>query len=94
MKIELNSPAVNQPPADRVAKPISTASSVGATTITGDHATLNSASSSVASLVTKALQTPEIRQDKVDAVRQSISNGSYQIDPKQIADAMIANKGE
>ena len=53
-----------------------------------DRATLSSDSTSVGSLVTMALNTPS-RQDKVDALRQAVSSGQYQIDPDKIASAMI-----
>jgi flagellar biosynthesis anti-sigma factor FlgM len=44
----------------------------------------------LSSLAKSALNTPEIRQDKVDSLRQSISSGQYGLDPKSIADAMLA----
>jgi negative regulator of flagellin synthesis FlgM len=47
---------------------------------------------SVSALAAKALQMPEVRQDKVDNLRQSVSSGEYQIDPSAIAAAM-ANEG-
>lgn len=43
----------------------------------------------ISTLTAKALQTPEVRQDKVDSLRQSISSGQYQVDPYAIAAAMV-----
>lgn len=40
-------------------------------------------------LTTKALQMPDIREDKVDSLRQSVSSGQYQLDPYAIAAAMV-----
>ena len=54
-----------------------------------DRATLSSDSTSVGSLVTTALNSPSVRQDKVDALRQAVNSGQYQIDPDKIAAAMI-----
>jgi len=42
----------------------------------------------VSALAAKALQMPDVRQDKVDNLRQSVSSGEYQIDPSAIAAAM------
>ncbi len=44
---------------------------------------------SVGSLQAQALATPEIRHDRVQALREQIRNGSYEIDPAKIADAML-----
>lgn len=45
---------------------------------------------SLSSLTTQTLQMPEVRQDKVDSLRQMIANGEYRVDPNQIADAMLS----
>jgi negative regulator of flagellin synthesis FlgM len=55
----------------------------------GDRATLTSDSVSVGSLVSKALESPEIRQDKVSALRQSISSGQYKLEPEKIAASIV-----
>jgi flagellar biosynthesis anti-sigma factor FlgM len=55
----------------------------------GDHTTLTSGSGSISSLVSGAMSSPEVRQDKVQALQQSISSGQYKLDPQQIAGAMI-----
>jgi flagellar biosynthesis anti-sigma factor FlgM len=54
-----------------------------------DRTTLSSDTTSVASLVSSALSSPEIRQGRVDNLRQAISNGEYQVDPASIAAAMV-----
>ena len=54
-----------------------------------DHATLTSASTSVSSLVTAALNSPPVRQGKVDSLRQAITSGQYRIDPSSIAASMV-----
>lgn len=46
-------------------------------------------STSLGSLVGSAMNTPEIRQDKVASLQQAISSGSYKLDPQAIAGAMI-----
>jgi negative regulator of flagellin synthesis FlgM len=54
-----------------------------------DRATLTSDSTSVGSLVSAALSSPEIRQDKVDSLRQAIGSGQYDLDPAKIAASMV-----
>jgi flagellar biosynthesis anti-sigma factor FlgM len=55
----------------------------------GDRTTLTSGSSSVSSLVSEAMQSPAIRQDKVQSLQQAVSSGQYKLDPDKIAGAMI-----
>jgi flagellar biosynthesis anti-sigma factor FlgM len=54
-----------------------------------DRATLTSDTTSLASLVSTALSSPEVRQGRVDNLRQAISNGEYQVDPASVAAAMV-----
>lgn len=44
----------------------------------------------ISALTAKALQTPEVRQEKVDSLRQSVASGQYQLDPNAIAEAMVS----
>ena len=54
-----------------------------------DRATLVSDAGSVSSLVSAAMNSPEIRHDKVASLQQAISSGKYQLDPAKIAASMI-----
>jgi negative regulator of flagellin synthesis FlgM len=54
-----------------------------------DRATLTSDSTSLSSLVSTALGSPEIRQDKVDSLRQAVSSGTYDLDPAKTAASML-----
>lgn len=54
-----------------------------------DRTTLTSAPDSVMALVSTAMASPEIRQDKVDSLKQAISSGQYELDPAKIAASMI-----
>ncbi len=53
-----------------------------------DKATLSSDSVSISALATKALENPEVRQDKVDGLREQIQSKQYKIDHGKIADAI------
>jgi flagellar biosynthesis anti-sigma factor FlgM len=55
----------------------------------GDRTTLSSTSGSVSALVSQAMSVPEIRSDKVQSLQQAVSSGQYQLEPDQIAGAMI-----
>jgi flagellar biosynthesis anti-sigma factor FlgM len=70
---------------DQAPRPVATSSS------NVDRTTFQSGPSSVQALVNTALAAPEIRQDKVDSARQSISNGTHTFDAGKVADAMIAS---
>jgi negative regulator of flagellin synthesis FlgM len=54
-----------------------------------DRATFTSDSTSVNSLVSTAMQFPEVRQDTVDSLRQAVNSGQYQLDPSKIAASMV-----
>ncbi len=55
-----------------------------------DQADFSGSQGEVQALTAQALQFPEIRQDKVNALRQVVENGSYQTSSGQVADAMLA----
>jgi negative regulator of flagellin synthesis FlgM len=57
-----------------------------------DRTTLTSSSASVESLVSTAMNSPEVRQDKVDSLRQAIASGQYQLDPAAIASSMLKDQ--
>jgi flagellar biosynthesis anti-sigma factor FlgM len=44
---------------------------------------------SISVLTSQALKTPEIRQDQVNNLEQSVLSGEYRLDPGQIASAML-----
>jgi negative regulator of flagellin synthesis FlgM len=54
-----------------------------------DRATLSSDSASVGSLVSTALSSPEVRQDKVDSLKQAVNSGQYDLNPGKIAASII-----
>ena len=54
-----------------------------------DETSFSSASMSISALQAQALQTPEIRQDRVASLKAAISNGTYALEPDKIAEAML-----
>jgi flagellar biosynthesis anti-sigma factor FlgM len=92
MKIDGVSPVEAQLPVESVAV---RASSGGQATTPGaaqDWTSFHSDSSSVLSLTSQALSSVEVRQGTVDALRESVNSGQYQVDPTRIA-AAISNSG-
>ena len=56
---------------------------------TEDRTTLTSDSASVGSLVSTALSSPEVRQNLVDSLKQSVNSGQYELNPDKIAASMV-----
>ena len=54
-----------------------------------DEAKLSSASSNIFSLSTRAMAEPEVRADRVNALRAAVEDCSYSVEPQKIADAML-----
>ena len=53
-----------------------------------DQAQLSVHNQSIQQLKSNLSQVPEVRQERVDALRQAVSNGSYQVSDQQLSDAM------
>ena len=54
-----------------------------------DQAQLSGAHTQVQALVTLASQLPEVRQERVQALRQAVKNGQYQASPGEVAGALL-----
>lgn len=54
-----------------------------------DQAELSGVHSQVLALVAQAVQLPEVRQERVYALRQTIQSGVYHSGPEQVAKAMF-----
>lgn len=90
MRIDLTQLAANHVSSEP--NPTQMKAQEGATSILGgseDRTTLTSTPDSVKSLVSTAMASPEIRQDKVDTLKQAINSGQYEFDPAKIAKSMI-----
>ena len=95
MKIDGVSPVEAQLPIESVAA-VRVSSGGQATTpgVAQDWTSFHSDSNSVLSLTSQALNSPEVRQATVDALRQSVSSGQYQVDATKIALAISNSGGE
>jgi flagellar biosynthesis anti-sigma factor FlgM len=43
----------------------------------------------VGALASQAMESPEVRLDKVDSLRQAIRDGQYKVAPDKVAEAML-----
>jgi len=89
MRIDLNQTA-SQIASENNPKPVD-AENVAASDLASadDRTTLTSTQQSLNSLVSTAMSSPEVRQDRVDSLKQAISDGTYELDPEKIASSMI-----
>jgi negative regulator of flagellin synthesis FlgM len=89
MRIDLNH-AASQIVSENNAKPADVENVAASDLATsGDRTTLVSTRQSLSALVSTAMSSPEIRQDRVDSLKQAIGNGTYELDPEKIASSMI-----
>ena len=88
MRIDSNQPVSNQVATERTAR--NSGKAEGASESGAEGATFSADPTGVGGLEAQVLATPQIREDRVAALRASIQNGSYQVDPGQIADAMLS----
>jgi|SRR5271155_273738 len=56
-----------------------------------DQAQLSGTHLQIQTLTAQALQFPEIRQEKVNALRQVVRDGTYQPSPSKVAGALFAH---
>jgi flagellar biosynthesis anti-sigma factor FlgM len=67
-------------------------SSAGAGGVLGqDQAQLSDMHAQIQTLVAQVSQLPETREQKVNALRQAVVEGTYQPKPEQVAGALFAN---
>jgi negative regulator of flagellin synthesis FlgM len=90
MRIDLNNAAASQIVTQQNDKPASSTSVPASGVAAGeDRTTFSSDTQSISSLVSSAMSSPEIRDDKVASLQQAISSGNYKLDPSAIASSMI-----
>jgi negative regulator of flagellin synthesis FlgM len=89
MRIDLNQASASQIASEPSSKPVSTQSVNVSDHATEDRTTLSSAQQPLSQLVSTAMSSPEIRQDKVDSLKQALESGNYKLDPGKIAESMI-----
>lgn len=90
MKIDLYNSAATELSSEQTSHKVSSENAAKSGQLQGeDRATLTSDSTSVRSLVSTALSSPEVRQGKVDSLKQAIGSGQYDLNPGKIAASII-----
>jgi flagellar biosynthesis anti-sigma factor FlgM len=100
MKIDSTIPFPSDPQSERVTTtpskstlPQRSGSSTGASSASGeDTFSLSSTHDVVQSLTASLASVPEVRTDRVSALQQRVSSGSYQPASQNVADAIIADQ--
>jgi flagellar biosynthesis anti-sigma factor FlgM len=54
-----------------------------------DKTTLSYDRANISTLTSQAMSSSDVRQDRVEVLRQAVSSGQYQLMPDQIAEAML-----
>jgi len=92
MRIDLNYGPQQIPENNRAsAQTTAAAGSTAANSPLGeDQAQLSGAHVQVAALAAQASHLPEVRQERVQALRQAIQSGHYQVSPEKVASALMA----
>jgi len=87
MRIDLNPISLNNIEREEKAKKSAGKQSGGANI--EDKATLSSDSLNTSTLEAQVMAMPEVRQDKVEALRQQVQNGQYKVDADEIAKSIL-----
>lgn len=54
-----------------------------------DQAQLSGAGAQISALTAQALQLPDVRQERVQSLREAVQSGSYAPDPRTVAGAIL-----
>src|ERR1700748_2559780 len=92
MRIDLTPPSM--PDLDRSGSSATTAKAGSGSSVSGssegnDSAQLSTGSDAVQALQKQLESVPDGRQERVSALRQAMSDGSFQVSPARIAEAML-----
>ena len=91
MRIDLHLPSVERAGTERSAPSGSSASSPERGSGAGvDEARFSLDQTRIQALESKALGAPEVRQEKVDALRTALQEGRYLVTPDQTAESLMS----
>lgn len=91
MRIDVNNPAASLLSADWSQSQAAKRVSGGAEKAAEDRTSFSPAGSMVQALTMQALQMPEVRQDRVETLRQAVAGGTYSLDAAGIAAAIVSS---
>jgi len=93
MRIDLNPGAQPTPESNRsnAQNTAALGSASGSSALGEDQAQLSGAHTQVQALAAQASQLPEVRQERVHALRQAVESGQYHASPEKVAGALFAH---
>jgi negative regulator of flagellin synthesis FlgM len=91
MQINLNHVSSNEIDLEKSSTDKASQQSSLVNTTVADRTSLKNDSATVNSLKQQALAAPDVRQDKVDSLKQQIQSGQYNANPAETAKAMREN---
>ena len=92
MRIDLNQGPQSLPEIDRQNPAASSGSSAAHAAAPGaDEAQFSGSHAQVQALVAQASQLPEVRQERVESLRQAVQRGQYKASAEQTAGAVFAH---
>ncbi len=89
MRIGLNVPDQQSLLAEQTRKSSTDATNQTGATPLGDKTDLSQDKITLSALSTQVLSQPDVRQNLVDSLRQSVNSGSYNLDPNEIAKSIF-----
>ena len=92
MRIELNNGPQSVPESNRSGAQNAPSGGLSATNGLGeDQAQLSGAHLQVQALAAQAAQLPEVREERVQALRQAVQSGQYHPSPENVAGAILTH---
>jgi flagellar biosynthesis anti-sigma factor FlgM len=93
MRIDLNQgpQQLNESNRNGAQNPVTSGSSSLGNALGEDQAQLSGSHVQVNALAAQASQLPEVRQERVQALRQAVQSGQYTASPEEVAGAMFAD---
>ncbi|HKW19059.1 MAG TPA: flagellar biosynthesis anti-sigma factor FlgM [Terriglobales bacterium] len=87
MRIDLTSGAAASGP--QIEKTASSRSANSSATAGADRAELSESDTNAGKLTTAALNSPEVRAERVAGLRAQLASGTYQVSAAQVADSLL-----
>lgn len=90
MRVDAALPIPESPQPDKIGRSGSSAQQSRPTQVNSDQdqAQLSVNNDAIQQLKVSLSQVPEVRQERVDALRQAMRNGSFQVSDRQLSDAI------
>lgn len=89
MRVDFNAGNAVPENTAQTSSPARPQSAAAADSANGTNTRFSSGEAGVSTLAAAALHEPEVRADKIEALRQQIASGNYHVSPQQIAGSIL-----